>query len=80
MFYESQLMSKYSSHHCDHAFLTVLDVEQTKLRFNYSPKEKQLTMVPQPLGRLYNSNDTIAEKGTVNQHKINTMMNEFRDC
>ena len=42
--------------------------------FNSSPKENNLTMVPQTLGRLYNFNDTIAEKGTDNQNKTNTIM------
>ena len=50
MFYEIQLVSKYSSHHNNHAFLTVLEDEQSKFMFNYSPKENALTMIaPSPV-------------------------------
>ena len=72
-------MSKYSSHHCDHAFLTVLEVEQTNLMFNYPLKENNLTMVPQYLGRLYTSDDTIAEINRCNQNKPNVIMKELRE-
>ena len=77
MFYEIQLMSKYSSHHCDNAFLTMLEVEQTKLMFNSSPKENNLTIVSPPLVRLYISTDTIAEINRPNQLLTNAIMKEL---
>ena len=67
------------SHHYDHVFLTAWQVNQRILTFSSSPKENNLTIVSPPLVRLYISNDTIAERGSGNQHKTNTMMKELRE-
>ena len=45
--------------------------------FNYPLKENNLTMVPQPLGRPFNFNDTNAELNMCNQHKTNTIRKEL---
>ena len=58
-------------------FFTVLEVEQNMLRYNYSPKENNLTIVSPPLRRLYNFNDTITEINRCNQNKPNAIMKEL---
>ena len=62
MFYESLFVSMHSSSLCEDACLAVLEDEQSMLMFNSSPQENNLTMLSPPLVRLYNFNDTIAER------------------
>ena len=58
---------------------SVLEHEQSKFMFNYSPKENNITIVSPPLVRLYASDDTIAETNRCNQHLTNAIMEELRE-